>query len=72
MPTPDGNLEDIVVLEDSITSSTVSAIAAKLQEPELERLKRKPLENFSACAIQGRRGATSCKAIVRKAAQRMW
>jgi adenylate cyclase len=44
----DGNLEDIFDLQDSITSSTVGAIAPKLQESEFERLRRKPTGNLSA------------------------
>jgi len=44
----DGNLEDVFDLQDSITSSTVGAIAPKLQASEFERLKRKPTENSSA------------------------
>ena len=44
----DGNLEDIFDLQDSITSSTVGAIAPKLQASEFERLRRKPTGNLSA------------------------
>ena len=44
----DGNLEDIFDLQDSITGSTVGAIAPKLQQTEFERLRRKPTENLSA------------------------
>jgi TolB-like protein/class 3 adenylate cyclase len=44
----DGKLEDIFDLQDNITSSTVGAIAPKLQASEFERLKRKPTENLSA------------------------
>jgi TolB-like protein/class 3 adenylate cyclase len=44
----DGNLEDAFDLQDRITSSTVGAIAPKLQTSEFERLKRKPTDNPSA------------------------
>jgi adenylate cyclase len=44
----EGNLEDAFDLQDRITSSTVGAIAPKLQASEFERLKRKPTENPSA------------------------
>jgi TolB-like protein/class 3 adenylate cyclase/tetratricopeptide (TPR) repeat protein len=44
----DGGLEDVFDLQDRVTSSVVGAIAPKLEEAEIERVKRKPTENLDA------------------------
>ncbi len=44
----DGSLEDVFELQDQIATSIVGAIAPKLDTAEMERAKRKPLENLDA------------------------
>lgn len=44
----DGVLEDVFQLQDDITTSVVGAIAPKLDQAEMERAKRKPVENLDA------------------------
>jgi adenylate cyclase len=44
----DGLLEDIFELQDSVTTNVVGAIAAKVGQAEMERVRRKPLENLDA------------------------
>jgi adenylate cyclase len=44
----DGELEDIFDLQDQVTSSVVSAIAPKLEQAEIERVRRKPTESLDA------------------------
>jgi adenylate cyclase len=44
----DGALEDIFDLQDRVTASVVGAIAPKLEQPEIERAKRKPTESLDA------------------------
>jgi TolB-like protein/class 3 adenylate cyclase len=44
----DGSLEDIFKLQDSVTTNVVGAIAAKVGQAEMERVRRKPLENLDA------------------------
>jgi TolB-like protein len=44
----DGGLEDIFELQDSVTASVVGAIAPKLEQAEIERVKRKPTERLDA------------------------
>ena len=52
----DGALEDIFELQDQVTTSVVGAIAPKLDQAEMERAKRKPVENLDAydCYLRGR------------------
>ena len=51
----DGSLEDIFALQDQVTTSVVGAIAPKLDQAEMERAKRKPVENPDAydCFLRG-------------------
>ena len=51
----DGSLEDIFQLQDDITLSVVGAIVPKLEQAEIDRVKRKPLQNLDAyeCVLRG-------------------
>ena len=44
----DGSLDDIFDLQDEITASLVGAIAPKLQQAEIERIRSKPTESLDA------------------------
>jgi tetratricopeptide (TPR) repeat protein len=44
----DGALEDIFDLQDQVTASVTGAILPRLEEAEIERVKRKPTENLDA------------------------
>ena len=44
----EGSLDDIFELQDQVTASVVGAIAPKLDEAEIERTRRKPVENLDA------------------------
>lgn len=44
----DGALEDIFSLQDQVSASVVGAIAPKLEQAEIERVKRKPTKNLDA------------------------
>lgn len=44
----DGEMNDVFELQDRVTEQVVAAIEPKLQLAEIERLKRKPAENFDA------------------------
>jgi TolB-like protein len=44
----DGALEDMFDLQDHVTASVVCAIEPKLQRAEIERARRKPIENLNA------------------------
>jgi len=44
----DGALEDMFDLQDRVTASVVCAIEPKLQRVEIERARRKPIENLNA------------------------
>ena len=44
----EGELEDIFVLQDRVTTSVVGAISPKLEQAEIERAKRKPTESLDA------------------------
>jgi TolB-like protein/class 3 adenylate cyclase len=44
----EGSLDDIFDLQDQVTASVVGAIAPKLDEAEIERARRKPVENLDA------------------------
>ena len=48
-------LEDIFELQDQLTASVVGAIAPKLDRAEMERARRKPVENLDAydCFLRG-------------------
>ena len=51
----DGSLEDIFDLQDQVTTSVVGAVAPRLDQAEIERAKRKPVENLDAydCFLRG-------------------
>jgi TolB-like protein/tetratricopeptide (TPR) repeat protein len=51
----DGSLEDVFELQDQVTTSVVGAIAPKLERAEMERARRKPVENLDAydCFLRG-------------------
>ena len=51
----EGSLEDIFELQDQVTTSVVGAVAPKLDQAEIERAKRKPVENLDAydCFLRG-------------------
>jgi TolB-like protein len=44
----EGSLEDIFELQDQVTTSVVGVVAPKLDQAEIERAKRKPVENLDA------------------------
>jgi TolB-like protein/class 3 adenylate cyclase len=44
----DGDLANLFELQDQVTSSVVGTIAPKLEQAEIERVKRKPTENLDA------------------------
>ncbi len=44
----DGALEDVFDLQDKITASVVGAIEPTLRKAEIERARRKPVENLDA------------------------
>lgn len=44
----DGTLDDVFDLQDQVAVSVVSAIAPKLEQVEIERAKRKPIESLDA------------------------
>jgi len=48
-------LEDVFELQDQVTASVIGAIAPKLEQAEMERAKRKPVENLDAydCFLRG-------------------
>lgn len=50
----DGSLEDVLDLQDQMTTNVVGAIAPALDKAEMERAKRKPIENLHAydCFLQ--------------------
>ena len=51
----DSSLEDIFDLQDQVTTSVVGAVAPNLNRAEIERAKRKPVENLDAydCYLRG-------------------
>ncbi|MEZ5832580.1 MAG: adenylate/guanylate cyclase domain-containing protein [Dongiaceae bacterium] len=51
----DGELADIFDLQDRVTASVVGAIAPKLEQAEIERVKLKPTESLDAydCYLRG-------------------
>ncbi len=51
----DGTLENIFELQDQVTERAVGAIAPKLNQAEIERAKRKPVQNLDAydCFLRG-------------------
>lgn len=59
----DGSLEDVFKLQDCVSTSVVGAIAAKVDQAEMERVRRKPLENLDAhdCFLRGL-AASTCTA----------
>jgi TolB-like protein/class 3 adenylate cyclase len=56
----DGSLEDIFAIQDCVTTNVVGAIAAKVGQAEMERVRRKPLENLDAhdCFLRGLAAST--------------
>jgi tetratricopeptide (TPR) repeat protein len=44
----DGELEDIFDLQDRVTGSVVAAIAPRLEQAEIDRVRRKPTESLDA------------------------
>ena len=54
----DGGLDDIFDLQDQVTASVVGAIAPKLEQAEIDRIKHKPTENLDAydCYLRGLAG----------------
>jgi TolB-like protein/class 3 adenylate cyclase len=44
----DGSLEDIFDLQDQVAASVVGALAPRLEQAEIERVKSKPTENLDA------------------------
>jgi len=51
----DSSLEDVFELQDRVTISVVGAVAPKVDQAEIERAKRKPVENPDAydCYLRG-------------------
>lgn len=51
----DGSLEDVFQLQDDITLNVVGALVPKIEQAEIERAKRKPLQNLDAyeCILRG-------------------
>src|SRR6266516_4422882 len=47
----DGSLEDVFDLQDKITENVVGAIAPKIEQAEIERVKQKPTESLDAYAL---------------------
>src|SRR5262245_61109099 len=54
----DGDLEDIFDLQDQVTARVVGAIAPKLDQAEIERIRSKPTESLDAydCFLRGMAG----------------
>jgi TolB-like protein len=54
----EGMLEDVFDLQDQVTASVVGAIAPKLEQVEIERIKRKPTDRLDAydCFLRGMMG----------------
>jgi TolB-like protein/class 3 adenylate cyclase/Tfp pilus assembly protein PilF len=54
----DGDVEDIFDLQDQVTARVVGAIAPKLDEAEIERIRSKPTESLDAydCFLRGMAG----------------
>ena len=55
----DGSLEDVFELQDQVTMSVVGAIAPKLDQAEIQRAKRKPVDSLDAYDIYLRGSAYS-------------
>ena len=51
----EGKIEDVFDLQDQVTASVVGAIGPKLEQAEIERVKRKPTESLDAydCYLRG-------------------
>jgi TolB-like protein/class 3 adenylate cyclase/tetratricopeptide (TPR) repeat protein len=56
----DGSLADVFELQDFVSTSVVGAIAARVDQAEMERVRRKPVENFDAhdCFLRGLAAST--------------
>jgi adenylate cyclase len=54
----DGDLADVFDLQDQVTARVVGAIAPKLEQAEIERVRRKPTESLDAydCFLRGMAG----------------
>ena len=57
----DGPLEDVFDLQDKVMERVVGAIAPRVQQAEIERARRKPIENLDAydCLLRGMPGVAS-------------
>jgi TolB-like protein/class 3 adenylate cyclase/Tfp pilus assembly protein PilF len=51
----DGPMEDVFLLQDEVTAKVVNLIAPRLQQSDLERVRRKPTERLDAydCFLRG-------------------
>ena len=51
----DGLLEDVFELQDQVTTNVAGVIAPKLEQAEIERVKRKPIQDVNAydCFLRG-------------------
>jgi adenylate cyclase len=51
----DGSLEDVFELQDQVTASVVAAVAPRVTQAEIERVRRKPVDNLDAydCFLRG-------------------
>ena len=51
----DGSLENVFELQDQVTASVAGAVGARVDEVEIERARRKPVENLGAydCFLRG-------------------
>jgi TolB-like protein/class 3 adenylate cyclase len=56
----DGSPADVFELQDGVSTSVVGAIAARVDQAEMERVRRKPLENLDAhdCFLRGLAAST--------------
>ena len=56
----DGSPADVFELQDGVTTSVVGAIAARVDQAEMERVRRKPLESLDAydCFLRGLAAST--------------
>ena len=74
----DGPLEEVFELQDRVSASIVGAITPRINSVEIDRAKRKPLENLDAydCFLRGmanmhQRSRTSCEDALRLANRAM-
>jgi TolB-like protein/class 3 adenylate cyclase len=57
----DGELRDVFDLQDSVTASVIGAIAPKLEQSEIERIRAKPTERLDSydCFLRGKAALSS-------------